>query len=168
MTENAGLECHQSEDGVLRCTLDQERMEEAFEVGKKIVQEHHGEYETVPDEFSFESGLLAEERAAYTRAFTPTREVDGEQYPDGDTEPQEIIVDEDLAGYRPRGATKSLLHELLEWRAIEVMPTDSVLQGGSHHVAKFNEDSLCEAVNEEMGEVVCDMNWNSYYKTLAE
>lgn len=140
-----------------------EELDRAFEVGKEIVIRRHGEFEDEPSDFTLKSGLMDNEMAAHTRSFIPTE--DGK--PSGPPEPQEITVDAELARDCPECATKSLLHELFEWRAAEVMPAREVIQGRTDYVAEFNEDSICLAVNEETGQELCDVTWNSEYRTRS-
>ena len=142
------------------------KVEDAFEVGKDLVSERYGNFKEEPESFTVESGLLAENKAAHTRAFVGTEKVGSKivMY-DGSGTPKEITVDEDLIKEHPDKATKSLIHELFEWRAIEELPTDTMWGGVSHEIAQFNENALCRDVNEEMGEEVCMVEWNQGYDT---
>ncbi len=148
-------------------------MEDAFEIGKEIVEERHGEFKNKPEEFHFKSGLLEQSMAAHTQSTIPMNTISGDGENNAGTvvfyskeaEPHTITVDEHLANHHPEKATKSLLHELYEWRAAEVMPSDQVLQGNTDFIAEFNENSLCREVNERLGNEVCDESWNNEYET---
>lgn len=141
------------------------QLERAFRAGKEVVAERHGEFNDEPEDFELQSGLLENHMAAHTQSSIPTDREGAVLIYDSDAYPHTITVDEELAETYPDRATKSLLHELYEWRAAEVMPSDEVLRGNTDYVAEFNENSICREVNERLGEEVCDVSWNSEYDT---
>lgn len=143
-----------------------EELEDAFEVGKEVLQERYGDFEEEPKDFTLEDGLMENSMAAHTRSRVPMKE-NGSRLViySQNAKPQEITIDEDLAEQHPTKAAKSLLHELFEWRAAEEMVSDDVLASRTHYIAEFNENALCRDVNEEIGEEVCDAGWNNDYQT---
>ena len=141
-------------------------LEDVMEVGADLIEERHGEFEDRPDEFDLKSGLMDDGMAAYTKSDASMVQ-DGPMVMFGPTvEPEEIVLDQELAEDFPKRAAKSLIHELFEWRAAETMPTHRYLEGSTHTVAEWNENSVCEAVNEEFDEEVCDQDWNNEFTAV--
>lgn len=138
-------------------------MDDAFAVGKEVIQERFGSYQDEPDDFSLESGLLDEGRAAHTDITFSTDNQGAVTFFDKNAQPNGIVVDQDLHNRAPEDATKSLIHELLEWHVIERMPSDEVMEGSSHTVAKYADKSVCREVNNRIGEEVCNPDWNAKY-----
>lgn len=134
----------------------------AFEVGKSVIEDEFGEYRDPPEDFRRESGLMDQGIAAHTRASIDADETDRMVIYDPDAEPQEIVVEEDL---EPEQSGKSLIHELIEWRAVEEMGSVHTLESNTHHVAQFTENSVCRKTNERAGQRVCDSSWNRAYST---
>jgi len=138
-------------------------MDEAFAVGKEVIQERFGPYQDEPRDYDLEPGLLDEGRAAHTDITFSTDQHGEVTYYDKHAEPNRIVVDKDLYERSPEDATKSLLHELVEWHVVERMPSNEVTEQHSHTVAKYNDRTICREVNTRLGEDVCNPDWNSKY-----
>lgn len=132
-------------------------MEDRFEVGKEVISERYGDFKEEPKSFDTESGLVENDMGAYTKMNFPKS---GEGY--GDPQPNQIVVDEDLSD---KETTKSLVHELIEWRAIEELSKEEVLEERTHTIASYNENTICREVNERAGEEICDVSWNRNLNT---
>lgn len=142
-----------------------ERLEEVFDEGKAVIEERHGSWEDEPQDFELEYGLLENGMAAHTRADVPVSQNGRVMMFSDDVTPNTITVDRELAEGETAKAEKSLLHELYEWHAAESIPANRYLRGESHVIAEYNENSLCQAVEDRLDRPVCDQDWNNEFDT---
>lgn len=131
-------------------------LEECFRVGKKRIAAAYGTFDKEPDGWDSESGLLDHDMAGYTQSNIPREQNGAISMVSSDAEPERIAIDESLN--KPQSC-RVLLHELLEWRAAEVMHSDEVLKGDTDHAASFAENHICDEVNSELGDGTCDMDF---------
>jgi len=141
-------------------------LESAFATGREIIEERHGSFDHPPQTFETEPGLLDDSMAAHTQSTIPTESIEDRLvFYAAEARPQEITVDQTLVEDDPSKAVKSLVHELFEWHATEKFSASSYVEGHTHVVASYNENSVCREINDRMDEHVCEVDWNSEVDT---